>query len=125
MRLVLRRAFARLRGCGRAGGYVAFVPSPMYGLDLGDEGGGMDGPPRMTYNMLRILMVLLEDPTTERYGLEVGQAAGLRGGSLYPVFGRLEDAGLLVSRWEETDPSEAGRPRRRLYRLTPGGLEYA
>jgi PadR family transcriptional regulator, regulatory protein PadR len=85
----------------------------------------MDGPPRMTYNMLRILMVFLEDPTNERYGLEVGQTAGLRGGSLYPVFGRLEDAGLLVSRWEETDPSEAGRPRRRLYRLTPGGLEYA
>ena len=85
----------------------------------------MDGPPRTTINLLRILRVLLEDPTGERYGLEVGQAAGLRGGSLYPVFGRLEDAGMLVSRWEETDPSEAGRPRRRLYRLTTGGVAYA
>jgi PadR family transcriptional regulator len=85
----------------------------------------MDGPPRTTINLLRVLRVFLDDPTAERYGLEVGQAAGLRGGSLYPIFGRLEDAGLLVSRWEETDPSEAGRPRRRLYRLNPAGIAYA
>jgi PadR family transcriptional regulator, regulatory protein PadR len=85
----------------------------------------MDGPPRTTINVLRILRVFLEDPTVECYGLEVGQAAGLRGGSLYPVFGRLEDAGLLTSHWEETDPSEAGRPRRRLYRLTTEGVVYA
>jgi PadR family transcriptional regulator, regulatory protein PadR len=85
----------------------------------------MDGPPRVTMNVLRVLRVLLEDPTAERYGLEVGLAAGLRGGSLYPVFGRLEDAKLVTSRWEDTDPSEAARPRRRLYRLTTEGVEYA
>jgi PadR family transcriptional regulator PadR len=85
----------------------------------------MDGLPRTTINVLRVLRVFLEDPATERYGLEVGQAAGLRGGSLYPVFGRLEDAGLLVSHWEDTDPSEAGRPRRRMYRLTTEGVAYA
>ncbi|HWD44671.1 MAG TPA: PadR family transcriptional regulator [Actinomycetota bacterium] len=85
----------------------------------------MDGPPRTTINLLRVLRVFLEDPASERYGLEVGQAAGLRGGSLYPVFGRLEDAGMLVSHWEETDPSEAGRPRRRMYRLTAEGVVYA
>jgi PadR family transcriptional regulator, regulatory protein PadR len=85
----------------------------------------MDGPPRTTINLLRVLRVFLEDPASERYGLEVGQAAGLRGGSLYPVFGRLEDAGMLVSHWEDTDPSEAGRPRRRMYRLTAEGVVYA
>jgi PadR family transcriptional regulator, regulatory protein PadR len=85
----------------------------------------MDGPPRTTINVLRVLRVFLDDPTAERYGLEVGQAAGLRGGSLYPVFGRLEDAGLLTSRWEDTDPSEVGRPRRRLYRLSTEGVEHA
>jgi PadR family transcriptional regulator, regulatory protein PadR len=85
----------------------------------------MDGPPRMTMNVLKVLRVLLEDPTSEHYGLEVGQAAGLRGGSLYPVFGRLEDAGLLVSRWEDSDPAEAGRPRRRLYKLSSEGVAYA
>jgi PadR family transcriptional regulator PadR len=85
----------------------------------------MADPPRMTMNVLKVLKVLLEDPTAEHYGLEIGQAAGLRGGSLYPVFGRLEDARLVVSRWEDTDPSEAGRPRRRLYKLTSEGVEYA
>jgi DNA-binding PadR family transcriptional regulator len=79
----------------------------------------------MTLNVLKVLRVLLEDPASEHYGLEVGQAAGLRGGSLYPVFGRLEDAGLLVSHWEDADPSEAGRPRRRMYRLTTEGVAYA
>jgi PadR family transcriptional regulator PadR len=85
----------------------------------------MGDPPRMTLNILKVLTVLFEDPTAEHYGLEVGQAAGLRGGSLYPVFGRLEDAGIVVSRWEDVDPAEAGRPRRRLYRLTPTGVVYA
>lgn len=85
----------------------------------------MVDPLRMTMNVLKVLRVLLEDPTREHYGLEIGQAVGLRGGSLYPVFGRLEDAGMLVSRWEDTDPSEAGRPRRRLYKLTSEGVVYA
>jgi len=85
----------------------------------------MDGQPRITMNLLKVLRVLLEDPTGERYGLEVGMAAGLSGGSLYPPLMRLEKAGLLVSEWEDADPSEAGRPRRRFYRLTPEGVEYA
>ncbi len=40
-------------------------------------------------------------------------------GTLYKALDRMERAGLLESRWE--DPSigaEAGRPRRRLYRVT-------
>jgi PadR family transcriptional regulator PadR len=85
----------------------------------------MDGPPRFTLNVLKILRVMLENPTAEHYGLEVGKAAGLRGGSLYPVLMKLENAGLVVSAWEEADPSEAGRPRRRMYRLTSEGVEYA
>jgi PadR family transcriptional regulator PadR len=85
----------------------------------------MDGPPRMTMNVLKVLRVLLEDPTTERYGLEIGQVAGLRGGSLYPVLGKLEDAGYLTSAWEDTTPADLGRPRRRLYRLRPNAVAYA
>jgi PadR family transcriptional regulator PadR len=85
----------------------------------------MDAPPRITFNVARVLRVLLEDPTASHYGLEVGKAAGLAGGSLYPVLMRLERAGMLVSDWEAVDPSEAGRPRRRLYRLTSEGAQYA
>lgn len=43
-------------------------------------------------------------------------------GTLYKALGRLEDAGLLESTWE--DPmlaAKAGRPRRRLYRVTLAG----
>jgi PadR family transcriptional regulator, regulatory protein PadR len=76
-------------------------------------------------SLRRVLRVLLEDPMAEHYGLEIGKAAGLVGGSLYPLLLRLEQAGILVSDWEEADPSEARRPRRRLYRLTSQGTEYA
>jgi PadR family transcriptional regulator, regulatory protein PadR len=86
----------------------------------------MGNPPRITLNMLKILRVLLEDPTVERYGLELGKAAGVAGNGLYPVLMRLESSGVLTSAWEDTaTASEAGRPRRRMYRLTPNGLAYA
>lgn len=85
----------------------------------------MDGPPRITMNMLRVFRVLLEDPTASHYGTEIGKAARLSGGSLYPLLLRLEQAGVLESGWEDVDPSEVGRPRRRLYWLTGEGAEYA
>ena len=43
-------------------------------------------------------------------------------GTLYKALGRLADAGLLSSRWEDPAIAEAeGRPRRRLYRITGQG----
>ena len=40
-------------------------------------------------------------------------------GTLYRALSRMETAGLLESRWEDAELSEAeGRPRRRLYRVT-------
>jgi DNA-binding PadR family transcriptional regulator len=43
-------------------------------------------------------------------------------GTLYKALGRLTDAGLLDSEWEDPgQAAEAGRPRRRLYRVTPEG----
>ncbi len=43
-------------------------------------------------------------------------------GTLYKALGRMEDAGLLSSRWEDAAlAEEAGRPRRRLYRVTSSG----
>ena len=45
-------------------------------------------------------------------------------GTLYKALGRLEEFGLLTSRWE--DPETAvGRPRRRLYELTGQGAKAA
>jgi PadR family transcriptional regulator len=45
-------------------------------------------------------------------------------GTLYKALGRLEQFGLLSSRWEDGAAAE-GRPRRRLYELTPQGAEVA
>jgi len=44
-------------------------------------------------------------------------------GKLYKALGRLEEFGLLTSRWE--DPAAEGRPRRRLYELTGEGARVA
>ena len=41
-------------------------------------------------------------------------------GTLYKALARLEEFGLLTSRWEDAEAAE-GRPRRRLYELTPQG----
>jgi PadR family transcriptional regulator, regulatory protein PadR len=44
-------------------------------------------------------------------------------GTLYKALGRLEEFGLLASRWE--DVAAEGRPRRRLYELTGQGARVA
>ena len=84
-----------------------------------------DGNVRMSLQTLRVLEVFLEDPTAQRSGADVHQRCGLASGTLYPILLRLESAGWFVSRWESIDPSRAGRPRRRLYRLTSTGLRRA
>jgi PadR family transcriptional regulator PadR len=45
-------------------------------------------------------------------------------GTLYKALGRLEEFGLLTSRWEDPAAAE-GRPRRRLYALTGRGVRVA
>ena len=45
-------------------------------------------------------------------------------GTLYKALGRLEELGLLTSRWED-EATVQGRPRRRLYRLSERGAEAA
>jgi PadR family transcriptional regulator PadR len=45
-------------------------------------------------------------------------------GTLYKALSRLEEFGLLISRWEDAAAAE-GRPRRRLYELTGQGARVA
>src|SRR5918992_4673903 len=45
-------------------------------------------------------------------------------GTLYKALSRLEEFGLLASRWEDAAAAE-GRPRRRLYELTSQGAYAA
>jgi len=74
-------------------------------------------PPRMTIQRALILRAMLEAPFADWYGLELAQQSGLKSGTVYPALAALEESGMLVSAWEETDPVKAGRPRRRLYRI--------
>jgi len=69
--------------------------------------------------------VLLADPSAERYGLELAQATGILGGTLYPLLARLEAIGWVESRWEQLDEHAEGRRRRRYYRLTAAGARCA
>jgi PadR family transcriptional regulator len=81
--------------------------------------------PRMTAPTRAVLDVFLSDPDTPRYGLEIGTHAELPSGTVHPILARLEGLGWLDSGWEDIDPSQAGRPRRRFYRLTATGAAQA
>jgi DNA-binding PadR family transcriptional regulator len=79
----------------------------------------------MTLATQAVLRAALQEPTREFYGAEVGQAAGLPSGTVTPILARLEAAGILESRYEDVDPRQAGRPRRRYYTFTVDGAERA
>lgn len=79
----------------------------------------------MTIATQYVLATLLADSEQERYGAEIGTAAGLASGTIHPILARLEGRGWLTSRWEQVDPSAAGRPARRYYRLTADGVAGA
>lgn len=76
--------------------------------------------------ILRVGLSRLRTREPEFYGFSIaeelasGEGAGrlLSHGALYKALGRLERGGLLDSRWEDIDPVDAGRPRRRLYKVT-------
>ena len=87
--------------------------------------GKQDRTVRMSLQTLRTLESFLENPNDELSGSDVQKRSGLASGTLYPILLRLESAGWFVSRWESVDPASVGRPRRRLYRLTPSGLARA
>ena len=70
-----------------------------------------------------VLRAFAAEPSSWRYGYELGQELGLQAGSLYPILMRLSDRGLLEASWESDPP--AGRPPRHLYRLTAAGVSLA
>lgn len=80
---------------------------------------------RLTQPALKVLRFLLGMPTVPRSGAEIAKATHVSSGTLYPMLVRLETAGWLSSEWEEVDPREQGRPRRRFYSLTALGQNTA
>jgi PadR family transcriptional regulator PadR len=75
----------------------------------------------MTTQTLGVLSVMLSDPRLEWYGLELSRMARIQPGTIYPILDRLLKAQWVTRHWEDVDPSAEGRPRRRLYKLTPHG----
>jgi DNA-binding PadR family transcriptional regulator len=80
---------------------------------------------RVTGPLLKVLACLVDRAEGDVYGLELVRATGLKSGTLYPLLDRLEKQGLVASSWETKEPSQLGRPRRRLYRLTSNGIHEA
>lgn len=79
----------------------------------------------MTLPTQLVLRAMLDNPAQPMYGLQISQVAGLASGTIHPILARLEACGWLESHWEEIDPHQERRPRRRYYRLTPGGVELS
>jgi DNA-binding PadR family transcriptional regulator len=80
--------------------------------------------------ILAVAVAMLRSGRSTFHGFGLAQTMGEQRGSrsltahgtLYKALGRLEELGLLASRWEDA-PAIAGRPRRRLYELTGEGAE--
>lgn len=67
----------------------------------------------------RVLTALAEpwgNPTTIiwSYGLDLMRRTGMRAGRFYVALGRLEEAGMVESKWDDKEPN--AKYRRRMYR---------
>jgi PadR family transcriptional regulator len=74
---------------------------------------------------VKVLAAFLENPRRELYGFGLMRSTGVKPGSLYPILDRLVDCGWLLPEDEDIDEAAAGRPRRRLYRLSALGEREA
>ncbi len=81
----------------------------------------MPPTPRITYPTALVLLGLRQGLA---HGFDIIDATGLRSGTVYPILRRLEEVGLVRSRWERAPRArEEGRPPRRYYQLTATGAE--
>lgn len=74
---------------------------------------------RKSYYALAVLFLL--DDGRDHYGTGILKKIPMLSGTLYPLLWRLEREGLLRAAWEQGDPAELGRPRRRYYSITQDG----
>jgi DNA-binding PadR family transcriptional regulator len=76
---------------------------------------------KLTYATALVLEALTAG---HHYGFDVMDATGLPSGTVYPVLRRLDDEGLVRSRWEKAERAQReGRPPRRYYELSAAGSE--
>jgi len=59
-----------------------------------------------------------------KYGFDIMDISGLPSGTVYPALRRLEETGLVDSKWEKEGIAQRdGRPPRKYYELTPDGKQ--
>jgi DNA-binding PadR family transcriptional regulator len=59
-----------------------------------------------------------------QYGFDIMDVTGMPSGTVYPALRRLEDAGLVKSKWEKHAIAQSeARPPRKYYELTKAGRE--
>jgi PadR family transcriptional regulator PadR len=85
----------------------------------------MSREPRLSHASLKVLRTFLNSPTVKLSGADLHKRSGVFTGTLYPMLLRFEAAGWMKSEWEDVDPKQVGRPRKRFYRLTPVGQARA
>jgi PadR family transcriptional regulator len=78
---------------------------------------------RLSKQTVAVLRALRKDTAAWSYGYDLSKATGTKSGTLYPILARLHDEGWLETKW--TQPQQAGRPPRHLYRLTSTGSKEA
>ena len=67
-------------------------------------------------------MVLQSLANGYHYGFDILDGTGLPSGTVYPILRRLDDEGLVESKWEKTEIARReNRPPRRYYEITKWG----
>jgi PadR family transcriptional regulator, regulatory protein PadR len=77
--------------------------------------------PRLSKQSLVVLHLFLDSPEIALAGSDIIKSASFFSGTVYQILFRLEGAGWLTSEWEQVDPEQVARPRKRYYRLTALG----
>lgn len=83
----------------------------------------VDSIVRITVPTVKVLRLLLNEPKTAVWGLEIVKKTGLLTGTVYPIMDRLETLGWVISEWEPDN--DRNGPRRRYYRIRPEALDEA
>ena len=77
------------------------------------------GKPRLSYSATAILQAVANE---FEYGFDIMDVTGLPSGTVYPALRRLEDAGLVASKWERQQIAQRElRPPRKYYEMTSDG----
>lgn len=70
----------------------------------------------------KVLRMFIEQYPDPLYGAEICKRTHLGPGTVYPILARMTcEADWATVKEEDIDPKVAGRPKRRLYQLTPKG----